>query len=61
MKVSSQVINDSGSNDHSPSTLIPIEAEGFHAFAMAGVQTSNNRDQSFPEPEPEPAPEPGLF
>jgi hypothetical protein len=35
VKVSSQVINDSGSNDHSPSTLIPIEAEGFHAFADA--------------------------
>ena len=31
----SQVNNDPGTNDHSPSTLIPIEAEGFHAFADA--------------------------
>jgi len=33
--VHSQVNNDPGTNDHSPSTLIPIEAEGFHAFADA--------------------------
>ena len=31
----SQVNNVSGSNDRSPSTLIPIEAEGFHAYADA--------------------------
>ena len=28
-------VNDPDTNDHSPSTLIPIEAEGFHAFADA--------------------------
>ena len=30
-----QVINNSGSNNRNPSTLIPIEADGFHAFADA--------------------------
>ena len=35
MQITSQVINDSGSNNRSFSTLIPIEAEGFHAFADA--------------------------
>jgi len=29
----SQVNSDPGTKDHSPSTLIPIEADGFHAFA----------------------------
>ena len=29
----SQVNNEPGTNGRSPSTLIPIEAEGFHAFA----------------------------
>jgi hypothetical protein len=33
--VHSQVNNVSGSNDRSPSTLIPIEAEGFHAYVDA--------------------------
>ena len=31
----SQGNNDPGTNDRSPSTLIPIEAEGFHAYADA--------------------------
>ena len=35
MKVRSQENNDPGTNDRSPSTLIPIEAEGFHAYADA--------------------------
>ena len=35
MLITSQVINNSGSNNRNPSTLIPIEADGFHAFADA--------------------------
>jgi len=35
VKVRSQENNDPGTNDRSPSTLIPIEAEGFHAYADA--------------------------
>jgi hypothetical protein len=35
VKVRSQGNNDPGTNDRSPSTLIPIEAEGFHAYADA--------------------------
>ncbi|HET8564610.1 MAG TPA: hypothetical protein VFM35_12115 [Candidatus Binatia bacterium] len=35
VKAHSQGNNDPGTNDRSPSTLIPIEAEGFHAFADA--------------------------
>lgn len=31
----SQGNNDPGTNDQSPSTLIPIAAEGFHAYADA--------------------------
>lgn len=35
MLITSQVINNSGSNNRNPSTLIPIEADGFHAYADA--------------------------
>jgi hypothetical protein len=35
MKVYAQTNSDSGTKDQSPSTLIPIEAEGFHAYADA--------------------------
>jgi hypothetical protein len=35
VQITSQVINNPGSDNRNPSTLIPIEADGFHAFADA--------------------------